>query len=76
MANDLYTKELKKILADTSTAKPTALTRADIEAGISEISDRLKGQLNNVERLWLVEDRQHLRKQLAALVMARQEMRR
>jgi hypothetical protein len=65
MANDLYTKELKKILADTSVPGPTALSRTQIEAGILEISDRLKGSLNNVERLWLVEDRQHLRKQLA-----------
>lgn len=70
MANDLYTKELKKILGDTSAAKPTEQSREEIERGIAEITELLKGACSNVERLWLVEDRQHLRKQLAAMSAA------
>lgn len=67
MANDLYTKTLRKILSDTSVPPPTTRTRAEIEADIAAISKELAGPLNNVERLWLVEDRQNLRKQLANL---------
>jgi hypothetical protein len=66
MANDAYIKELSAIFSDTSPARPTARMPADIEADILAISNTLKGPLSNVERLWLVEDRQKLRKQLAA----------
>lgn len=65
MANDAYTKALKQVLTDASPPPETARTKAEIEADISAISERLKGPLSNVERLWLVEDRQILRKQLA-----------
>lgn len=64
---DLYKKELQKILDDTSVAQATERSKAELEAGIAELSALLKGPLSNVERLWLIEDRQHLRKQLAAL---------
>lgn len=65
MANDIYTKELKKILNDDSPARATTLTRAEIETAIAEISTQLRGPCSNVERLMLVEDRQELRKMLA-----------
>lgn len=62
-----YEKQLHKIMNDKSPAKPTTATRAELELSISIISKRLLGPVNNVERLWLVEDRHELRKQLAAL---------
>lgn len=65
--NDLYTKELKKILSDTTAARPAELTRPEIEAAIVDISSQLRGHLSNMDRLWLVADRLSLRKQLAAL---------
>ncbi len=66
MANDAYYRTLNEILSDTSAVRPTDRMPADIETDILAISKTLKGPLSNVERLWLVEDRQHLRKQLAA----------
>jgi len=66
--SDPYVRKLKKILTDTSVPDGLkTISREEIERGIAEISDRLRGPLNNVERLWLVEDRQHLRNQLAQL---------
>jgi hypothetical protein len=66
MANDPYYNALNEIMSDTSPACPTDRMPADIEADILVISKTLKGPLSNLERLWLVEDRQILRKQLAA----------
>jgi hypothetical protein len=66
VANDAYIQALSEILTDTSPARPTTRMPADIEADILAISNKLKGPLSNVERLWLVEDRRELRKQLAA----------
>lgn len=65
MANDAYTKALKDILTSDKPPAPTTRTRAQIESDIAEITNMLRGSLSNVERLCLVEDRQHLRKQLA-----------
>lgn len=65
MANDAYTKELRKIMSDKRSPRPSSLTRAEIETAIAEISAQLKAPLSNVERLCLVEDRQELRKILA-----------
>jgi hypothetical protein len=67
MANDAYNKALKEILTDDSPARPTEKTREEIETEIAAVSKRLQGPLNNVERLWLVEDKRELRKQLAAV---------
>jgi hypothetical protein len=64
---DAYNRALKEILTDNSPAKPTTRTREEISADILAISHRLKGPLSNPERLWLIEDRNNLRKQLAAL---------
>ena len=66
MANDPYYDALNEIMSDTSPAQPTIRTRSEIEADILVVSNELKGRLPNVERLCLVEDRQKLRKQLAA----------
>jgi hypothetical protein len=67
MANDVYTKELRKILTDKAPAPATTMTVAQIQEAISTISNQLRGPLPNVERLNLVEDRARLRKQLAAI---------
>ncbi len=67
MANDAYMKALKEVLQDDSPATPTTRTAAEITADIAEISLRLRGPLSNVERLWLIEDRRELRKQLDAM---------
>lgn len=65
---DLYTREVKKILADTSVPDGAReLDRTAVEAAITEITAKLKGPLSNVERLWLIEDRQHLRNRLSQL---------
>lgn len=66
MAN-AYNRALEKILTNDSPATPTTRSKAEIEACISEISERLKGPLSNVERLWLVEDRHEFQKQLTAM---------
>lgn len=66
MAGGRYMKALKTILTDETPAQPTTRTRAEIERDIAEITAELKGPMSNVERLCLVEDRQHLHKQLAA----------
>ena len=65
-AGGRYMKALKTIMTDTSPVPPTTRTRAEIERDIAEITTMLKGPLPNIERLCLVGDRQHLRKQLAA----------
>jgi hypothetical protein len=62
-----YLRELEKIIRDPSPAMPTRRTAAEIESDIQKISDELKGALSNYERLCLIEDRQRLRKQLAAI---------
>ena len=67
MANDAYTKTLKKIMTDNSPAPSTARTRAEIETEISEISSALTKPMHNILRLDLVEARRHLRKQLEVL---------
>ena len=64
MANDLYIKTLRGIMIDKN-VPVCSLTRTEIESGIALISDQLKGPLSNAERLWLVEERQGLRKALA-----------
>jgi hypothetical protein len=63
---NIYNKALKKILDDDTPPPTTALTRAELKAEIANISKQLQGPLSNTERLCLVEDRQVLRKQLAA----------
>jgi hypothetical protein len=65
MAQDRYTKALKKIMTET-TAPPTTRSRAEIEAEILQISEALRGPLKNFERLELIEVRQCLRIQLDA----------
>jgi len=64
MAKDRYMSELKRVMTDPTPPAPTTLSRAEIEAKIAEISATLKHPLSNVQRLWLVEDRRELRKQL------------
>lgn len=68
---DAYTKALKKIMEDKSPPPPTTLSKEQIEAGIADISERLRGPQHNAERLWLVEDKRRLQKQLAALNAAK-----
>ena len=65
--NDAYTKALQRIMTDKSPPPATSRARSEIEANIQAISDELKKPLSNVDRLGLVEDRQILRRQLAAL---------
>lgn len=64
---NIYINALEKIMRDDTPAPPTTRTRAEVERDIAEISEMLKGPMTNDERLCLVADRQHLRKQLAAL---------
>ena len=64
---DAYNDEVRRILLDKSTLPLSDVSRADAEASISDISKRLAGPLSNVERLWLVEDRQVLRNRLSKL---------
>lgn len=66
MANDLYTKELRKIMTNDAPARATSMTRPEIEAAIADISAQLKGPMHNAMRLCLVEERTELRKALAA----------
>lgn len=63
--NDPYMNAMRKALSDT-TPVPATMSREEIEKQIGLISERLRGSLNNVERLDLVEARQGLRKQLAS----------
>lgn len=63
---DAYTKELRRIMSDDTPPKPTKMSCTQIEADIASITNQLKGPLSNPERLWLVETRRELRKQLAA----------
>lgn len=66
--NDIYLKTLKKILANNAAPTPPTKSRPQIEADLAEISGLLRGPLNNVERLDLIEARTELRKQLAILI--------
>jgi hypothetical protein len=67
MLNDLYTKELLKIMTNDAPARATSMTRAEIEAAIAEISARLKKPMHNAFRLCLVEERTELRKVMAQI---------
>ena len=63
--NDLYLKELKKIMTNNKPpASTTVRSRSEIEVNIAEITKMLSGPLPNWERLNLVEARTALRKQL------------
>ena len=64
---DPYLRELQNIVRDPSPAAPTTRSAAEIEADILKITEELRGPLRNVERLDLIEARQNLRKQLAAV---------
>lgn len=66
MANDAYTKALKEILNDE---RMPAITKplGELELELAAVSKRLQGHLSNVERLWFVEDRRSIQKQIAAL---------
>lgn len=62
---DPYMDAIKDVLNDKTPARPTSRTKTEIANEIVAISDRLKGPLSNVERVWLIEDRSNLRKQLS-----------
>lgn len=66
MANDAYNKALKEILNDE---RMPAITKPleELELELAAVSKRLQGPLSNVERLWFVEDRRTLQKQISAL---------
>lgn len=66
MAPNSYLKALKKVMHNDAPARPTSMSRQEIESAIAAISEQLKQPLSNAERLWLVEDRVELRKQLVA----------
>lgn len=68
-----YLRELEKIVRDPTPATPTMRSAAEIETDILQITDLLRGALPNVERLCLIEDRQNLRKQLAAITARNEE---
>jgi hypothetical protein len=67
MAKDAYISALQEVLNDKTPVGASSRTREQIEADITKVSERLRGPLHNVERLWLVEDRRNLRKELATL---------
>lgn len=62
-----YVDHLHEILSDDAPAPASTRSRAEIQADIDAISEMLRGPLHNAERLNLVEDRHHLRKQLSAM---------
>lgn len=61
-----YLNELRKVMTATSPARPCAMSDAEVEAAIADISAQLKGPLSNLERLCLVESKIELRKILTA----------
>lgn len=65
MAKDAYIEAAHKILTDENPVPPSGLSRREIETAIANITKKLAGPMSNVERLWMLEDRQNLRKQLA-----------
>jgi hypothetical protein len=52
---------------DVAPTKPTSATLAELEISLGIISKRLLGPLSNPERLWLVEDKREIKKQIATL---------
>jgi DNA-binding XRE family transcriptional regulator len=66
MPNSPYLKEMRKVMTATSPARPCAMTDAEIETAIADISAQLKGPLSNFERFCLVEEKIELRKILVA----------
>ena len=66
MANDAYTKALKEILNDER-MPPITKPLEELEIELAAVQKRLNGHLSNVERLWFVEDKRAIQKQIAAL---------
>lgn len=62
-----YIRAVAEVYADTSPARPTTRTASEIESDIRQISEELKRPVGDYERVCLLEDRQRMRKQLAAL---------
>lgn len=64
--NDAYTKALKEILNDE---RMPAITKPleELEIELESVKKRLQGSLSNVERLWFVEDKRAIQKQIAAI---------
>lgn len=62
-----YLNGLQEVMTDDAPAKPTSTTLAELEISLEIISKRLRGPLSNPERLWLVEDRRDIQKQISAL---------
>lgn len=62
-----YLNALQEVMTNDAPARPTNATLAELEISEGIISKRLLGPVSNPERLWLIEDRREIRKQIAAL---------
>lgn len=67
---DAYLKALQEVMTDEAPAKPTIKPLEELEIDLAAVTKRLQGPLSNVERLWLVEDKRELQKQIASQKVA------
>jgi hypothetical protein len=69
---DAYLNALQEVMTDTAPTKPSVATLAELEISEGILSKRLLGPMSNPERIWAIEDRREIRKQIAALRAAGQ----
>lgn len=62
-----YLNALQEVMSNDAPATHTEATVDELKLSLQIISKRLLGPLHNVERIWLVEDKREIQKQIAAL---------
>jgi hypothetical protein len=64
---NIYMNALQEVMTNDIPAKSTIKPLEELQIDLAAVTKRLQGPLSNLERLWFIEDRRALKKQIAAL---------